>query len=268
MFVTATCFTLQKNIDEIIETGFQNHEKMESALIPMKKLSGIPEVVPDDPFFDIDKNFDSYLSTIVMFLEQEPYYNVAMHLDVNCQQVHQENFESAQGTNFKDEIFKNKGDSFLNSPIHLMVYKKMKKEDYKEDYLSIDEILITPDNIPQLSSLSFSGLRQTNEVILDKDSYKNEYLLVLEDFTAKFVTKEKYQQLLFILGEKPSNGDLQNHYKLLTLFNHYHMGTIDNFKEMLQYFQFPFVYDDKLPLSMNQHLFKDFFLISLISDVQ
>ena len=103
LFVLVTCCTLQKSIDDIIVTGFQNvhHEKIESVLIPMKKLSDIPESVLEDPFFHIDKHFDSYLSTIVLFLEQEPFFNVAMHLDVNFQQVHQENFEPALGTNFK-----------------------------------------------------------------------------------------------------------------------------------------------------------------------
>ena len=45
------------------------------------------------------KNFNLLFSTIVWFLEHDPFMNTAMNLDVNCRIVKQDNFTTSKGTN-------------------------------------------------------------------------------------------------------------------------------------------------------------------------
>ena len=94
-------------------------------------------------------------------------------------------------------------------------------------------------------------------------AFEIEVLLVLQGFTAQFVTKEQYQQLLFVLGQKGNSStvDLQNYKVLLKLFNDFHTNSVDNFKDMMTAFEFPFVYDENKSLPENRCDFKDFFLI-------
>ena len=101
-------------------------------------------------------------------------------------------------------------------------------------------------------------------------AFDSDLLLVLKDVTAQFVTKEKYQQLLFILGQN-LNASTENQpkfRKVLELFNEFATDTPENFKGMLNQLQFPFVYNIKKSLAENRREFKDFFYASPTSDVQ
>ena len=86
-----------------------------------------------------------------------------------------------------------------------------------------------------------------------------ELQVVLRDYTAQFVSLEKYQQLLFVLGQKPQNKTGQSSKEVLTLFNDFPTNTEHNFKAMLDWLQFPYVYDVKKSLAENRRDFQDFF---------
>ena len=80
-----------------------------------------------DDFFDVQKNFESILPTIMLFLEQEPLFNTAMNLDVNFRRVRQQNFmkQGHDGATIQESIFKEDGNTFHNTPIHVLFYKKI-----------------------------------------------------------------------------------------------------------------------------------------------
>src|SRR5688500_20364167 len=75
-----------------------------------------------------------------------------------------------------------------------------------------------------------------------------ELVLVLDNFTAQFVSNEQYQQLLFILLQNPNakfskfalleQTFLQN----LLLFNSFDTHIKYNFQDMIYKFLFPFIY--------------------------
>ena len=52
-----------------------------------------------------------------------------MHLDTNFWKVKQENFRAAVGTDtdIQEAILKENGDTFKNTPIHLIFYEKINK---------------------------------------------------------------------------------------------------------------------------------------------
>ena len=58
---------------------------------------------------------------------------------------------------------------------------------------------------PALSSMSWCRLKNQPKLNLDEKAYEINLLLVLQGFTAQFVSKEQYEQLLFILGQKANN---------------------------------------------------------------
>ena len=90
-----------------------------------KDKADITEDVPVEESFHIERNFDSLFSTIILFLEQEPYTSVPMNLDVNFWRFNQENFVQTGGISMKEQVFKPDGKSFQNSPIHLLFYEKV-----------------------------------------------------------------------------------------------------------------------------------------------
>ena len=98
---------------------------------------------------------------------------------------------------------------------------------------------------------------------LDDSAYNLELLLCMKNMTAQFVTKEEYQQLLFILGFKDYNSNIiyQDYKKILTLLNDFDTATESNFKDMLNQLQCPFVYDEGTDLAEDRQEFKDFFLV-------
>ena len=215
----------------------------------------IPQDGQVEDFLIIDDDFKSLFSTIVLFLEQELFSSVSMNLDVNFWHIHQENFdmETNEGTTLKQEIFKANGDTFQNSPIHLLFYEKISNKDY--------HLVPTPIGIPELSSMSYCRFKRNSVENLEESAYDLNLLLVLDGFTAQFVTKKQYQKLLFILGQKVNNpaANEQNYQNILQLFNSFHTSSIDNFQDMLHQLQFPYVYDSKKTLGQNRRDFKDFF---------
>src|SRR5687767_11248129 len=71
-----------------------------------KKSPYKPQTVATENKFQIEKNLYSLLSTIFLFIEQDPFFDVPMNLDVNFWHVCQENFTQLNGKNIKKEIFK------------------------------------------------------------------------------------------------------------------------------------------------------------------
>ena len=81
-------------------------------------------MVPEDEKFSVEKNFESLLSTIILFLEQDTFLNAPMNLDVNFCHVCQDNLTKGKGTNIQKSIMEENGNTFQNSPIYLMFYEK------------------------------------------------------------------------------------------------------------------------------------------------
>ena len=195
------------------------------------------------------------ISTIILFIEQEPYSNVLMNLNVNFRRVQQGNFMPVEGDNFEDAIYEDNGRKFQNSPIHLVFYEMIEKPP------QLTDLVPTLEEPPQLSSMTWCKLNKNLLPNLPEHAFDSDLLLVLKDVTAQFVTKEKYQHLLFILGQN-LNASTENQpkfRKVLELFNEFATDTPDNFKDMLNQLQFPFVYNIKKSLAENRHEFKDFF---------
>jgi hypothetical protein len=209
--------------------------------------------------FIIRKIFESLLSTIVLFIEQEPFTNVPMNLNTNFWHVRQENYTKIKvgGSNIKEAIIEENGNTFQNSPIHLVFYEKINTADLPNDDL-VPTLNETP---PQFFSMSYIRLKKDPALNFDEFVFNLELLMVLKGVTAQFVTQEQYQQLLFILGQKASGsgGKLQDYKELLTLFNSFHTNSVENFQAMLNQFQFPFVYNPNKSLAENRRDFKDFF---------
>jgi hypothetical protein len=220
---------------------------------PIKNSLDLPQVLPNDKMFHIQSKFESCLPTVVLFIDQDPFTNVAMNLDVNFCCVHQQNFMQSDGENIQDAILMKNGKSFQNSHIHLLFYEKIKTSDLPDE-------LKTMSN-PELTSMSWCRFKENSGIDIPKEALKNEIILLSEDFTAQFVSMEQYLQLLFILGQKAdsSAGDQQNFKKILKLFNLFKTNLIDNFKAMLNRLQFPFEYNEKKTLAVNRQNFKDFF---------
>ena len=83
-----------------------------------------PLLLGNDKFL-LKDDFKSLLSTIVLFLDQETYFNAPMNLDVNFRHVRQDNLTEGDGANIKDSILEDNGKSFQNSPLCLMFYEKI-----------------------------------------------------------------------------------------------------------------------------------------------
>ena len=139
--------------------------------------------------------FQSLLSTVTLFIEQDPFLHVPMSLDVNYCRVCQENFTKEGGKNIKEEIFTENGDTFQNSPIHLLFYEKIRRQDIRGE-------------LSKISSMSFCQFKKKSGISVQPPAYDVELVLLLKDFTAQFVTKEQYQQLLFILGQNQNKNSI------------------------------------------------------------
>ena len=116
----------------------------------------------------------------------------------------QENYKSATETGrdiYKAIMETNKEegtDTFQNSPIHLLFYERMMGDKCKGP----GPVLETP---PELTSMSDCKVKRKALPKLDNVAYDLELQLILENISAQFVSLEEYQQLLFILGQKPQN---------------------------------------------------------------
>ena len=83
--------------------------------------SDVHQTIPAEDFLLKQNDFKCLLPTDVLFIEQEPFSNVSMNLDVNFQDIHQENFDKViHGTTMREKAIKLNGDTFQNSPIHLL----------------------------------------------------------------------------------------------------------------------------------------------------
>ena len=84
---------------------------------------------------------------------------------------------------------------FQNTPIHLLFYEKIiePKPSSKDKAPSLPIC-------PEISSMSLCELRKTTKFGVEDLAYEMKLRLILRNFTAQFVTVEKYEQLLFVLG--------------------------------------------------------------------
>ena len=57
-----------------------------------KDISHVPPTVPVQNMYLSEKNFELLIPTMVLFIEQDPFYNTPMNLDVNFWRVQQEFF--------------------------------------------------------------------------------------------------------------------------------------------------------------------------------
>ena len=112
---------------------------------------------------------------------------------------------------------------------------------------------------PEISSMSLCELRKTTKFGVEDLAYEMKLRLILRNFTAQFVTVEKYEQLLFVLGQELHNLPGQSCEEVLTLLNDFPTNTVENFKYMLYQLQLPFIYDIEMTLAENRREFKDFF---------
>ena len=164
-------------------------------------------------------------------------------------------FLEFEGSTLNQSIFNEDGDTFQNSPLHLLFYEK------KE----IDNNLVPNlETGPELTSMSYCKLKDDAASNLPKEAVDLELMLLLEGATAQFVTNKQYQQLLLVLGQKFSTSpesQQQSFQAILDLFNEFNTSLPDNFKEMLKAFDFPYVFQENKTLGQNRRDFKDFFLI-------
>lgn len=223
---------------------------------PTKATKDKPKSFSKKDMLHFEQNFNSLLSTIVLFLEHDPFTNIAMNLDVNYRRVKQENFEAKRNTeeDIQKSIQKVNGDDFQNSPIHLLFYEKVNKRDKSDNAL-----LFARQNYPELSSLSWCKLNNIHQPNLDNLAYTMEVQFILQDCSAQFVTRNQYHKLLFVLGQNPDDALGQNCKDVLTLFNEFPTNTVHNFKDMLHRFDFPYVYNNQKTLAENRGDFQDFF---------
>ena len=68
--------------------------------------------VPTEDFLLYKKDFHCLFPTMVLFVEQEPYTSVPMHLDVNFCQISQENYNNNDVSTFRREMLRTVEDSF------------------------------------------------------------------------------------------------------------------------------------------------------------
>src|SRR5687768_7920540 len=162
---------------------------------------------------------------------------------------------------------KGETDTFQNSPIHLLFYEKITKQEYT------DNILVPVKALPpEIFSMSSCHLKEPSKKVKKKDkfvknAYKLELQIVLSDFTAWFVTAQQYKQLLFVLGQQPQDCPGQSCKEVLTLLNNFPTHTPKNFKDMMYELQLPFMYNENDTLAENRCDFKNFFLGWQIFDV-
>ena len=100
-------------------------EAVQKGLLPYRDTNLTSEVNDSsEEMLQVEQNFHPIFSTIVWFLEQNLFTNVAMHLDVNCRKVKQTNFTASNRKGFHTAL-NVYGDTFQNTPIHLLFYEKI-----------------------------------------------------------------------------------------------------------------------------------------------
>ena len=269
MFVSVSHIELQEEIQALINKACPENaskdaskakeapKKQNKTKASSKAIPDLPEPVEPDDMFRIEKNFDVQLSTVNLFIEQDSFFNVPLHLDVNYQKIHQENFMQEKGKTMLGAIFEKRGDTFQNGPIHLLFYEKVMED------IALDM------NAPELQSMSYCRLKSNSGLNLPNLAFELELQLVLRGVTTQFVSKDQYKQLQFILGMEPnsSTGIQQTYKEILELFNDFNTNSPEGFQDMLHAFEFPFIYNKKKSIAQNRCDFKDFFPTLLTSDV-
>ena len=84
-FVLVSCTQLQSEIQAIIKDaclGIAKRQHGQGNAAPIE-ISDTPLSVSVQNMYSSEKNFNSLIPTIVLFIEQDPFYNAPMNLDVN-----------------------------------------------------------------------------------------------------------------------------------------------------------------------------------------
>ena len=221
-----------------------------------QETSKISNPKSSDGILPTSKNFYLLLSTVVWFIEHDPYTNVTMNLDVNYCRVFQDNYlvKSQDGKTMTEGIMEENGTTFQNSPIHLLFYEKISQKDYE-----LKNLDLSFDSFPELSSMSCCKVKKTKPTKFAPLAYNLELQIIPSDVTAQFVTLEQYEQLMYVLGQKPHSTTGRSGQEVLTLFNQFPTNTEHNFRDMLHRLQLPFKYDVNKTLFENRSDFRDFF---------
>ena len=156
---------LVSNIQDIIKKAYSEALTKEQA--PYNKINSTNEVNSTEEMLQVEQNFHSVFSTIVWFLEQDPFTNIAMHLDVNYRQVKQENFTAANRKDIHNAITKANGDTIQNTPIHLLFYEKI-----NEAKLSSNDMVLSLETPPGISSMSVCKLKKTTKFGVENLAYE------------------------------------------------------------------------------------------------
>src|SRR4051794_5440079 len=77
-------------------------------VLPYEQTSFSPKDDSSEGMLQVEQNFNSFFSTIIWFLEQDPFMNITMHLDVNFRQVKQGNFTAGNKKDINSALNKEK----------------------------------------------------------------------------------------------------------------------------------------------------------------
>ena len=96
---------------------------------------------------------------------------------------------------------------------------------------------------------------------LQDTNLDTELRLGQQGFSACFVSKEQYQQLMFVLSQTCTTTENHQMYEeILTLLNDFHTSSKEDFQAMVKQLEIPFKYQHEISLEENRQHFKEFFL--------
>ena len=245
--------------DDLLALQTFCREKLRDAMKKLKCAKFAEHTVETEEvneFFEVQKNFESLIPSIMLFIEHEPYTNVAMNLDTNFRRVLQQNYKKPKnGLTMEQSIHAPKGNTFNNSSIELLFYKKLNNTSNSQ--LTKEE----KDRMPKIFSMSKCWLDQEIELNIEGLNDDLELSFEYEDASAQYVTVEEYQQLLFLMGLRwpDSEGTHQDYKLILSIFKLFDLGTEESFKNMLEQLDFPYEYNENKTLPQNRQEFKSFF---------
>ena len=121
---------LKFDIQNEVKKGFLKYLEFQTKLYTTSQDRQPHTIIEGDKMFLLEENFKCLLSMIILFLEQDNYFNVPLNLDINFCCVHQDSFFK-EGTNISKSTIEENGVSFQNSPICLMFYQKTFKTQRK-----------------------------------------------------------------------------------------------------------------------------------------
>src|SRR3954468_7717899 len=118
--------TIQNKINDAFVTVFLHHDDLHN------ETSKPHAAASTNAVLQCEHHFDTLFLTVVLFLEQDPFTNIAIYLDVNFCKVKQKNYKKkTDGKTMQDEIWMEGGDTFQNSPIHLLFYERITSTEFK-----------------------------------------------------------------------------------------------------------------------------------------